>query len=121
MKFDLEYTDTFGGDANYCWCERKTIDVKNGESKRAVMREAKAAMGLTGVRGETYDFGDEYKFVPRRCNTVMFVHWHDESLDAPVDPYPESDWQYEVTNGDTKLDYQTWRAHKAEADAALPA
>ena len=27
MIFKFEYTDTFGGDANYCWIKRGTISV----------------------------------------------------------------------------------------------
>ena len=25
MKFDVEYTDTFNGEANYCWVDRATV------------------------------------------------------------------------------------------------
>jgi hypothetical protein len=32
--------------------------------------------------------------------------------------YPLSDWQYEVSNGDTQLGYAEWCLHKAEADSA---
>ena len=32
------------------------------------------------------------------------------------DLYPRTDWQYEVSNGDTKLGYADWCEHKKEAD-----
>jgi hypothetical protein len=41
--------------------------------------------------------------------------------EAGIDPdeddpkYPRTDWQYEVTNGDTKLGYTEWLLHKREA------
>lgn len=31
--------------------------------------------------------------------------------------YPQSDWQQEVANGETKLGYQDWVFHKEESDA----
>ena len=27
QNYKYEYTDTFGGDANYCWCKRGTVSV----------------------------------------------------------------------------------------------
>jgi hypothetical protein len=39
------------------------------------MRRAKAAIGLSGVRGETHDHGDGYEFRPYGMCTVMFVTW----------------------------------------------
>lgn len=90
--YAVEYTDTFGGEANYCWVRRATIEVVPMEpdtvytsaatiarKRRAyqmdVMRKAKAAMGLTGTRGRTYDLGDGYEFRPYGECTVMFVQY----------------------------------------------
>lgn len=94
MKFDVEYTDTFGGEANYCWVERATITMPelthygfdgalgytkaNERMKRHLMRKAKAAMGLTGVRGRREDQGDTVAFYPYGSATVMFVSFRDE-------------------------------------------
>lgn len=74
-RWDVEYTDTFAGVANYCWVERETVEVKDGASRAQVMRAAKAAVGLTGVRGVTADLGDGYVFRPYGSCTVMFVNW----------------------------------------------
>ena len=30
--------------------------------------------------------------------------------------YPRSDWQYEVSNGDTSLGYDEWLEHKIESE-----
>lgn len=89
MKFDVEYTDTFGGEANYCWVERATITMPdlthygydgalgytkaNKRMEHHLMRKAKAAMGLTGVRGRREDLGDTIAFYPYGSATVMFV------------------------------------------------
>lgn len=93
-KYDVEYTDTFGGDANYAWVRRATIGMPelthygydggtnyckaNRTYQRELMKRAKASMGLTGVRGTTYHHGDMSEFRPYRSCTVLFVTYHDE-------------------------------------------
>ena len=91
-KYAVEYTDTFGGEANYCWVKRASIDVPewpafkgwDGNGRRepkgyqaAVMRRAKAALGLSGLRGRTYQHGDMIEFRPYRMACVLFVTWSD--------------------------------------------
>jgi hypothetical protein len=71
--FHVEYTDTFAGNANYSWVKRQTILVPRGSHRRKLMRAAKAAVGLTGVRGKVRDYGDTIEFRPSRTCTVMFV------------------------------------------------
>ena len=80
MAYAVEYTDTFGGEANYSWVRRAVVAAPSTHftphgHKRAVMRRAKAAVGLSGVRGVTHDHGDGYEFRPYGMCTVMFVHW----------------------------------------------
>lgn len=81
VTFDVEYTDTFGGEANYCWVCRAEIAMprKAGEraSRRALMRRAKAEMGLTGIRGKSSDYGDSMEFRPYGMATVLFVTYRD--------------------------------------------
>ena len=85
----VEYTDTFDGEANYCWVRRATVtmpeltrygyDGASGYAKankryeRELMRRAKAAVGLTGVRGRRDDIGGMLEFRPYGCATVMFI------------------------------------------------
>lgn len=81
MDYHVEYTDTFGGDANYSWVRRATVSMPDGYGagmhgrtyRRELMRRAKAAVGITGMRGRADDFGDSIDFRPYRCATVMFV------------------------------------------------
>ena len=96
-KYDVELTDTFGGEANYCWVKRATISMPDmthygydGSTnyctvkpiyERELMRRAKAAVGLTGVRGIKTDYGDTIDFRPHRAAMVMFVSWHDDADD----------------------------------------
>ena len=87
-KYLAEYTDTFGGEANYSWVRRATISVPewsafrdwdgNGRREpkayqRTVMRRAKAALGLSGVRGRTLSIGDSYEFRPYNTACVLYV------------------------------------------------
>lgn len=71
--YNVEYTDTFGGEANYSWVTRATIEVPQNASRALVMRHAKAAIGLTGARGRVDHHGDMIEFRPYRSCTVMFI------------------------------------------------
>lgn len=89
--YEVEYTDTFGGEANYSWVRRAKITVPelthygytdsvdgsyaraNRVANREIVRRAKAEMGLTGIRGRTRDHGDMIEFRPYRSCTVMFI------------------------------------------------
>jgi hypothetical protein len=76
MAIELEHTDTFGGDANYCWCRRETLPP--GEySDRQLVRRAKAFAGFTGLRCATENFGDMIRITPRGICQTVFVTWSD--------------------------------------------
>ena len=75
MKFQVEFTDTFGGEANYSWVKRRELDIDKPVSDRELMRQAKAALDLTGLRGRTSKYGDMIEFRPYGCCTVMFITW----------------------------------------------
>lgn len=88
----VEYTDTFAGEANYSWVKRAAVTMPdfvhyhytggadgtyakaNRAYMRELMRKAKAAVGLTGVRGVREDVGGIIEFRPYRSNTVLFVY-----------------------------------------------
>ncbi len=93
-QYDVELTDTFAGEANYAWVRRERITVPDwdafsdwdGNGRRepkgyqaAVMRLAKAAVGLTGVRGVTYHMGDAYEFRPHGMCQVLFVTFAEDA------------------------------------------
>lgn len=73
MIYDIEYTDTFGGEANYCWVDRQELEVNDDVSDLALVRRAKSALGLSGVRGRMDAYGDHWAFYPYRTCTVMFI------------------------------------------------
>lgn len=90
-KYEIELTDTFGGEANYCWVRRGTVHMPelthygydggtnyaraNKVYERELMKKAKAEMGLTGVRGRAERYGDEIVFRPYGMNVAMFIVW----------------------------------------------
>ena len=74
FTLSVEYTDTFGGEANYCWVKRETLELPCGLSRKTVMRRAKKVMGLSGVRGRSSCSGDFWEFRPYGSCTVMFAH-----------------------------------------------
>jgi hypothetical protein len=72
-NFSVEYTDTFGGEANYSWVRREQIEAPENATRALIIRRAKVALGLSGTRGVTTDWGDGYEFRPHGRCTVMFV------------------------------------------------
>lgn len=73
MKFLIEYTDTFGGEANYSWVTRKTIELPSDVKDRTLVTKAKAEIGLTGVPCRKADFGETIALYPVGCCTVLFI------------------------------------------------
>ena len=76
MAYFAEYTDTFGGEANYAWVRRAYVE--NANDIKHAMRKARAQFGLSGVRGDVVaQFGDEAHWKPRGCCTILMVRWDD--------------------------------------------
>jgi hypothetical protein len=91
--YNVEYTDTFAGEANYAWVRRATVTMPelthygydggtnyakaNKVYQRELMKRAKAEMGLTGARGRTYHHGDMSEFRPYGSCTVLFITYAD--------------------------------------------
>jgi hypothetical protein len=78
MPYEAEYTDTFAGEANYCWVRRERFDVPAGASEALIVRRAKAALGLTGVRCNKTSYGDMIDLRPRGSCTVVFISWAED-------------------------------------------
>ena len=93
-SYNVEYTDTFGGEANYSWVNRAKVTMPelthygyDGATnyvktdrifERELMKRAKAAVGLTGRRGTVTNYGDMIEFRPYRSCTVMFINYADD-------------------------------------------
>lgn len=73
MRYLCEHTDTFGGEANYSWVTREEISLPDGASDLSVVRAAKAALGLSGVRCRRSDLGDLLELRPYGSCSVVFI------------------------------------------------
>lgn len=73
VLFDLELTDLFGGQANYSWVQREELSLSDGASDLAIVRAAKKAMGLSGVRCRREDLGELIALYPSGSLTVLFI------------------------------------------------
>lgn len=89
FKFEYEYTDTFGGEANYSWVKRGSVTMPdlthygydgsqgyfkaNRTFNRELVKKVKAALGLTGVRCERDIVSDVIELRPRGSNTIIFI------------------------------------------------
>jgi hypothetical protein len=73
----IEVTDTFGGEANYCWVRRGTT---RANSRRGKIQAAKQVAGWD-CRVKVYEYGDMMEIRPVEtagmCQ-VAFVTWADE-------------------------------------------
>ena len=73
MKWEAEYTDTFGGEANYAWVKRVEFDLAEDASDLAAVRKAKSLLGLENVRCKREEMGDTIALYPRGSCTVLFI------------------------------------------------
>lgn len=73
MNWNVELTDTFGGEANYSWCRRYLLDLPDNASDRQVVTLAKRVLGLTGVRCRRFDYGEGFELRPVGACVVAFI------------------------------------------------
>jgi len=79
--YDVEMTDTFGGEANYSWVKRKQIQVLTGSSKSLKIRRAKKSLGLSNTRHKVSDYGECIRLDIYGACWVVFITWHDSIND----------------------------------------
>ena len=73
ITFQVELTDTFGGEANYSWLIKETLHTNQRYSDQWIVRQAKALVGMSTVRGRTTNYGDSIRIdFPAQCQ-VMFI------------------------------------------------
>ena len=70
--YRIEATDTFSGEANYCWVRRYEFTAK---SDLAAVRKAKNLAGWNGLRCEREDYGDQIVLRPRGICQIMFIDY----------------------------------------------
>jgi hypothetical protein len=90
---EYEYTDTFAGEANYCWMKRGSVSVPdltrygydgshgyakaNKRQQAVIVRRVKAALGISRIKHVTETWGDQIKVTPRNSGTVIFINYRD--------------------------------------------
>lgn len=76
IKYLYEYTDTFGGEANYSWVRRGEVNAK--DIKHA-FRLARKELELNGVKGKMESWSpDDGRWSPYGICTVLFVNYKEE-------------------------------------------
>lgn len=74
MKVLAELTDTYGGEANYSWVRRVELEVPDTLSDRAIVRRAKKAVGVEGVRATRREnYGDHIWLWGLGGCTALFI------------------------------------------------
>jgi len=73
MKYQVEVTDTFGGEANYSWVRRYEFEAPEDATRRSIITKAKRMAGWTGARCRVEDMGDMYTLQPQGECQVMFI------------------------------------------------
>ena len=68
-----EYTDTFGGEANYSWVKRGEYQESHSTPDALIVKKVKALVGLTGVRCKRTHHGDMIELRPYGRATVIFI------------------------------------------------
>lgn len=74
ITFVAEYTDTFGGEANYSWVKRAEFVMNADSTRRQIVAAGKSAIGLTGARCKTLELGEMYELRPIGFCTVLFIY-----------------------------------------------
>lgn len=73
LTFRVEVTDCLGHEVNYSWVQRYTLDVPADISDYALVRRAKKAIGWTGRRTTTTNYGDTIELRPMGAALVCFI------------------------------------------------
>ena len=66
----VEVTDTYGGEANYCWVRRFKV---HANTERGAMRKVSNRLSYAGGVAKDYDTGDMSRWVWRKACVCAFV------------------------------------------------
>lgn len=73
MKYKVEMTDTFGGEANYSWVKRAEFECDNDKK---LVHEAKKALEIVGWKCYKEETGEMIILRPSRMNRIIFITWN---------------------------------------------
>ena len=68
----VEHTDTFNGEANYCWVRSYSFPIGD-RSPLSIVRKAKKLIGINGMKCKVSDIGDMIEIRPIGTNTIAFI------------------------------------------------
>lgn len=73
MNYQIEITDTFGGEANYSWVRRHSIEAPAEITDLALIRRAKRKAEWSGVRCKVSKYADTIEIRPVGMCCVLFI------------------------------------------------
>lgn len=79
--FFVEVTDTFGGEANYCWVRRFKV---HASTQRGAMRKVTQHMGYGGVQ-QDWCYGDSSRWLWRNACICAFVEEYEAQAQYLLD------------------------------------
>lgn len=71
--WQIETTDTFGGEANYAWVHREEVTLPDDLTDRQLVRALRAAAGLTGSKARTVSYSDSFEWRHPGACVVTFA------------------------------------------------
>lgn len=77
MQYNIEITDTFNGEANYCWTVREKFFADYDLSDVELAKEAIKVMGWGEDPVNIEIFADMIRITPQDSNIVAHVSWDD--------------------------------------------
>lgn len=84
--FNVEVTDTYGGEANYSWVRRYTIRLPDQATRLQIVRAAKKEAEWNGMRCRTDSYGDSWTLHPTNGDcVVMFINFDDVATSLQTD------------------------------------
>jgi len=76
--YEVEVTDAFSGEANYCWVRRYELP-GTCDTRLKRVRAAKRLAGYSGARATVSDYGGDLRIDLRDAAIVIFVSWRDDT------------------------------------------
>lgn len=78
--WNLELTDTFGGEANYCWVHRETIEFPESANDEQIIATAVSVFNLPAIDRKdcrVEEHGDSFAIYYEDDNIVLFIDFDD--------------------------------------------
>ncbi len=85
--FFVEFTDTYGGEANYCWVDRYKVMAR--DLKHAITKAKQARYTSPVPRHKFTDYGDEVRIDMVGSPVCAFAWEYDEHYHSELDGVKE--------------------------------